>query len=145
LHQACCCCDHRLQILVRFCRSTTCFVVQAVHVASQYGQTAFVNHIIVDYAADYNALDIEGRSPLHWAAYNGFTETVRLLLFRDACQNRQDNTGCTPLHWAVIKENVEACTLLVHAGTKEELILKDNTGSTPLKLASDKVEGNANS
>ena len=27
------------------------------------------------------------------AAYNGFTETVRLLLFRDACQNRQDNTG----------------------------------------------------
>ncbi|KAG7583774.1 Ankyrin repeat [Arabidopsis suecica] len=111
---------------------------RAVHVASQYGQTAFLNHIIVDYAADYNALDNEGRSPLHWAAYSGFTETVRLLLFRDACQNRQDNTGCTPLHWAVIKENVEACTLLVHAGTKEELILKDNTGSTPLKLASDK-------
>ncbi|KFK39958.1 hypothetical protein AALP_AA3G311600 [Arabis alpina] len=111
---------------------------RAVHVASQYGQTAFLNHIIVDYAADYDALDNEGRSPLHWAAYNGYTETVRLLLFRDACQNRQDKTGCTPLHWAVIKENVEACTLLVHAGTKEELILKDNTGSTPLKLASDK-------
>ncbi|KAF8111893.1 hypothetical protein N665_0071s0032 [Sinapis alba] len=111
---------------------------RAVHVASQYGQTAFLNHLIVEYAADYNALDNGGRSPLHWAAYNGFTETVRLLLFRDACQNRQDNTGCTPLHWAVIKENVEACTLLVHAGTKEELILEDNTGSTPLKLASDK-------
>ncbi|CAN7025331.1 unnamed protein product [Brassica oleracea var. botrytis] len=111
---------------------------RAVHVASQYGQTAFLNHLIVEYAADYNALDNGGRSPLHWAAYNGFTETVRLLLFRDACQNRQDNTGCTPLHWAVIKENVEACTLLVHAGTKEELILEDNTGATPLKLASDK-------
>ncbi|KAL1193987.1 putative protein S-acyltransferase 23 [Cardamine amara subsp. amara] len=111
---------------------------RAVHVASQYGQTAFLNNIIVNYAADYNALDNQGRSALHWAAYNGFTETVRLLLFRDACQNRQDNTGCTPLHWAVIKENVEACTLLVHAGTKEELLLKDNTGSTPLMLASDK-------
>ncbi|ESQ51112.1 hypothetical protein EUTSA_v10022988mg [Eutrema salsugineum] len=111
---------------------------RAVHVSSQYGQTAFLNHIIVNYAADYNALDNEGRSPLHWAAYNGFTETIRLLLFRDACQNRQDITGCTPLHWAVIKENVEACTLLVHAGTKEELMLEDNTGSTPLKLASDK-------
>lgn len=111
---------------------------RAVHVAAQYGQTAFLNHLIVEYAADYNALDNGGRSPLHWAAYNGFTETVRLLLFRDACQNRQDNTGCTPLHWAVIKENVEACTLLVHAGTKEELILEDSTGATPLKLASDK-------
>ncbi|CDY37217.1 BnaA09g08380D [Brassica napus] len=28
--------------------------------------------------------------------------------------------------------------LFVHAGTKEELILEDNTGATPLKLASDK-------
>ena len=42
------------------------FSVQAVHVAAQYGQTAFLNHLIVEYAADYNALDNGGRSPLHW-------------------------------------------------------------------------------
>ncbi|XP_010527024.1 PREDICTED: probable protein S-acyltransferase 23 isoform X1 [Tarenaya hassleriana] len=111
---------------------------RGLHVAAQYGQTAFLNHIIANYGADYNALDNEGRSPLHWAAYKGFTDTIRLLLFRDACQNRQDNKGCTPLHWAVMRENIEASTLLVHAGTKEELFLKDSAGFTPLQLASDK-------
>lgn len=46
--------------------------------------------------------------------------------------------GCTPLHWAALRGNVEACTVLVHAGTKQELLVKDNAGFTPLQLASDK-------
>ncbi|XP_041015612.1 probable protein S-acyltransferase 23 isoform X1 [Juglans microcarpa x Juglans regia] len=111
---------------------------RAVHVAAQYGQTAFLNHIVAKYQADFDAPDNEGRSPLHWAAYKGFTDTVRLLLFRDACQGRQDKEGCTPLHWAAIRGNVEACTVLVHAGTKQELMVKDNAGFTPVQLASDK-------
>ncbi|GFS34442.1 ankyrin repeat family protein with DHHC zinc finger domain-containing protein [Actinidia rufa] len=36
--------------------------------------------------------------------------------------------GCTPLHWAALRGNVEACTVLVHAGTKQELLVKDNAG-----------------
>ncbi|KAL5988372.1 putative protein S-acyltransferase 23 [Asimina triloba] len=39
--------------------------VIAVHVAAQYGQTAFLNHIIVQYDADFDATDNDGRSPLH--------------------------------------------------------------------------------
>lgn len=46
--------------------------------------------------------------------------------------------GCTPLHWAAIIGNMEACTVLVHAGTKQELLVKDNAGFTPVQLASDK-------
>uniref|UniRef100_A0A2N9IXK0 Uncharacterized protein n=1 Tax=Fagus sylvatica TaxID=28930 RepID=A0A2N9IXK0_FAGSY len=46
--------------------------------------------------------------------------------------------GCTPLHWAAIRGNVEACSVLVHAGTKQELMVKDNAGFTPVQLASDK-------
>lgn len=41
---------------------------QAVHVAAQYGQTAFLNHIISKYGVDFDALDSDGRSPLHWYA-----------------------------------------------------------------------------
>lgn len=111
---------------------------RAVHVAAQYGQTAFVNHIVAKYHADLNVPDNDGRSPLHWAAYKGFGDTIRLLLFRDAFQGRQDKDGCTPLHWAALRGNAEACTLLVHAGTKEELTVKDNAGLTPAELASDK-------
>ncbi|KAG7977313.1 hypothetical protein I3843_05G025700 [Carya illinoinensis] len=111
---------------------------RAVHVAAQYGQTAFLNHVVAKYQADFDVPDNEGRSPLHWAAYKGFADTIRLLLFRDAWQGRQDKEGCTPLHWAAIRGNVEACTVLVHAGTKQELVAKDNAGFTPVQLASDK-------
>ncbi|XVF45778.1 hypothetical protein PTKIN_Ptkin02bG0233700 [Pterospermum kingtungense] len=111
---------------------------RAVHIAAQYGQTAFLNHIVAKYHADYDAPDNDGRSPLHWAAYRGFSDTSRLLLFRDASQERQDKEGCTPLHWAVMRGNSEACTILVHAGTKKELALKDKAGFTPVQIASDK-------
>nr|XP_029121947.1 protein S-acyltransferase 24 isoform X2 [Elaeis guineensis] len=46
--------------------------------------------------------------------------------------------GCTPLHWAAIRGNLEACTVLVQAGKKEDLMVTDNTGFTPAQLASDK-------
>lgn len=46
--------------------------------------------------------------------------------------------GCTPLHWAAIRGNLEACTVLVQAGKKEDLMLTDKTGLTPAQLASDK-------
>ncbi|KAJ6424489.1 hypothetical protein OIU84_025301 [Salix udensis] len=111
---------------------------RAVHVAAQYGQTGFLNHIVAKYRADFDAPDNEGRSPLHWAAYKGYADTIRLLLFRDACQGRQDREGCTPLHWAALRGNIEACTILVHAGTKQELAVKDKAGFTPAQIASDK-------
>ncbi|QCD84219.1 probable protein S-acyltransferase 23 [Vigna unguiculata] len=111
---------------------------RAVHVAAQYGQTAFLNHIVAKYHADFDVPDNDGRSPLHWAAYQGFADTIRLLLFRDACQGRQDKDGCTPLHWAALRGHSEACAVLVHAGTKEELMVKDNAGHTPVQLAYDK-------
>ncbi|GAB2268064.1 hypothetical protein Dimus_003039 [Dionaea muscipula] len=115
---------------------------RAVHVAAQYGQTAFLNHIVAKYHADFDAPDNDGRSPLHWAAYKGFADTVRLLLFRDASQGRQDKEGCTPLHWAAIRGNIDVCTVLVHSGEKRELMMKDRAGFTPVQLASDKGHRN---
>ncbi|NP_001295695.1 probable protein S-acyltransferase 23 [Jatropha curcas] len=111
---------------------------RAVHVAAQYGQTAFLNLIVAKYHADFDAPDNDGRSPLHWAAYKGYADTVRLLLFRDARQGRQDKEGCTPLHWAALRGNVEASSVLVQAGTKLELTVKDKAGLTPVEVASDK-------
>ncbi|RDX76551.1 putative protein S-acyltransferase 23, partial [Mucuna pruriens] len=111
---------------------------RAVHVAAQYGQTGFLNRLVVKYHADFDVPDNDGRTPLHWAAYKGYADTIRLLLFRDASQGRQDKDGCTPLHWAALRGNAEACAVLVHAGTKDELMVKDNAGHTPVQLAYDK-------
>lgn len=49
-----------------------------------------------------------------------------------------ESKGCTPLHWAAIRGNLEACTVLVQAGKKDDLMVKDKTGLTPAQLASDK-------
>ncbi|XP_021275985.1 protein S-acyltransferase 24 isoform X1 [Herrania umbratica] len=111
---------------------------QTTHVAAQYGQTAFLYHIVSKWNADPDVPDNDGRSPLHWAAYKGFADCIRLLLFLDAYRGRQDKEGCTPLHWAAIRGNLEACTVLVQAGKKEDLMVTDNTGLTPAQLASDK-------
>ncbi|CAN1159356.1 Protein S-acyltransferase 24, partial [Linum perenne] len=111
---------------------------QTTHVAAQYGQTAFLYHIVSKWNADPDIPDHDGRSPLHWAAYKGFADCIRLLLFLDAYRGRQDKEGCTPLHWAAIRGNLEACTVLVLAGKKEDIVITDNTGMTPAQLASDK-------
>ncbi|KAI3771768.1 hypothetical protein L6452_02936 [Arctium lappa] len=111
---------------------------QTTHVAAQYGQTALLYHIVTKWNADPDIPDNDGRSPLHWAAYKGFADCIRLLLFLDAYRGRQDKEGCTPLHWAAIRGNLEACTVLVQAGKKEDLMVTDNTGLTPAQLASDK-------
>ncbi|RLN08898.1 protein S-acyltransferase 24-like [Panicum miliaceum] len=94
---------------------------QTIHVAAQYGQTAFLYHIVAKWNADYDVPDYDGRSPLHWAAYKGFADTIRLLLFLGAYRARQDKEGCTPLHWAAIRGNLESCTVLVQAGKMEDL------------------------
>uniref|UniRef100_K3YQT1 S-acyltransferase n=1 Tax=Setaria italica TaxID=4555 RepID=K3YQT1_SETIT len=111
---------------------------QTTHVAAQYGQTAFLCHIIAKRNADHDVPDNDGRSPLHWAAYKGFADTIRLLLFLGAYRARQDKEGCTPLHWAAIRGNLESCTVLVQAGKKEDLTVQDNTGLTPAQVAADK-------
>jgi Ankyrin repeats (3 copies) len=57
--------------------------------------------------------DGEGRTPLHWAAYKNFTDTLKLLLVMDARAEVTDHEGCTPLHWAAIKGNSDAATVLL--------------------------------
>ena len=57
--------------------------------------------------------DIDGRTPLHWAAYKGVAHSMRLLIVLDAQITAGDREGCTPLHWAAIRGNSEACTVLL--------------------------------
>ncbi|CAI0401173.1 unnamed protein product [Linum tenue] len=115
---------------------------RAVHVAAQYGQTAFLNHIVAKYLADFDAPDSDGRSPLHC-----YICMTTLCMLKEEHSNtsfyfyflrRAAYKGCTPLHWAALTGHAEASSVLVHAGTKKELAVKDKAGFTPAELASDK-------
>lgn len=108
------------------------------HVAAQYGQTAVLYHLALKWGLDVDQPDHDGRTPLHWAAYKGFADTIRLLLVLDCRYTLADKEGCTPLHWAAIKGNGEACTVLLQGGSVGVLTYKDMTGSTPAQLAVEK-------
>ena len=69
--------------------------VQVCHVAAQYGQTAFLYYMALRWDADIDEPDVDGRTPLHWAAYKGFADTLRLLLVMDAQWGRADREVST--------------------------------------------------
>ncbi|GAB4817761.1 hypothetical protein N2152v2_004807 [Parachlorella kessleri] len=108
------------------------------HVAAQYGHTGVLYHLALKWGVDLDAPDFDGRTSLHWAAYKGFADTIRLLLVMGCRCNLADKEGCTPLHWAAIRGNAEACTVLLQGGADEVLQQADNTGATPSQLAIEK-------
>jgi len=108
------------------------------HVAAQYGQVSFLYHLALNWNANFEQPDKDGRTSLHWAAYKGFGNMIRVLIFMDASMDRKDKEGCTPLHWAAIVGNGEAATLLLQGGSSDLLDYRDVTGSTPAELAIEK-------
>ncbi|KAI6013902.1 hypothetical protein EDC04DRAFT_2870714 [Pisolithus marmoratus] len=64
--------------------------------------------------------DMQGHTPLMWAAYQGDALSVDLLLKHGANPNLKDDVGLTPLHWAVIGADIHA---------------KDAEGRTPRDMA----------
>lgn len=80
--------------------------------------------------ANPNAVDAEGKTPLHHAARYGETEAVKLLLDGGASPNMADAEGSTPLHCAAHGTMIEVVKLLLAAGASPDQ--KDNSGKTPI-------------
>jgi ankyrin repeat protein len=120
------------------CKTTDVRGYDAAHVAAQYGHTGMLYHFKTRWDADLDLVDLDGRSPLHWAAYKGFPDAVKLLLFCDCDALRQDKEGCTALHWAAIRGKSEAAHVLGQSGGLPMLEALDSEGSTAARLATDK-------
>ena len=89
--------------------------------------------------ADSNIKDIEGETPLHYAAFFCNYEALVALLDETINKNLNvnpvDNNGFTPMHWAALNINKTHVELLVNKGADVQVINSQN-GKTPLHMSS---------
>jgi ankyrin repeat protein len=89
-----------------------------VHSAAGLGDVAALAKLLDEGGAELEATRMDGRTPLHWAAMNGQTETVRYLIDRGAAIDAKDVADRTPLYQAAAKAHEAAATLLIDAGAE---------------------------
>ena len=89
--------------------------------------------VLINSGANIDHLDNERRSPLHYAAYQGRTEMLKILIKAKVKVNSVDEHNNTPLHAAVSFGNIENVKLLIDANS--EIDVPNDKMMTPLHLA----------
>ena len=87
-----------------------------LHVAARFGQKAIVAFLLAN-KADPNAKDEEGWTPLHLAAYAGFSGAATLLIDAGASLDATCVSGA-PLHAAIMSDHLEMVEFLLSKGAK---------------------------
>lgn len=116
-----------------------------LHAAVALGDTARVRELIRE-GADVGARQQNGRTPLHWVAwqygvdeeYDYRPQEARLLLEAGADPNARDASGRTPLHRVCTYGSEEIARLLVQHGA--DVMARDAEGFTPLHCATGSPE-----
>ena len=72
-------------------------------------------------------------TPLHWAASQGYTEMLKVLVAKGYDVNAKDESGFTPLHYAAVSGQMETVQYLVDNGADIYSVNLQNY--TPLSLA----------
>ena len=92
--------------------------METLHIMCSKGDIWYVKRHL-DKGSDVNAKDMNGMTPLHRAAHEGYKEIVKLLIDKGTDVNAKDKEGDTPLDWA---DGETADLLRKHGGkTGEEL------------------------
>lgn len=90
------------------------------------GKIDLVQNAIADGANINDNSELDNFTALHYAAQNGHSEIVDLLLMLGANVNATTSYGNTPLHQACIGDHVECVKLLLNAGARRDVINRDN-------------------
>ena len=99
----------------------------------------------LDFGADVNARQADGRYPLHAAAKAGFLETIELFVHRGAHVDARDAQGETPLHYTLKggrrADAIAAMQLLLEAGA--DIDAAGDSGATVLHRAAARRDADA--
>ncbi|XP_062711316.1 uncharacterized protein LOC115254290 [Aedes albopictus] len=109
-----------------------------IHFAAKRGNKVIVQVLIDAYAADVNAQDNNGNTPLLLAAGYGKLDMVKMLIGKDSKYSADykiaNADGQTLIHLAAIGGNMEIVQMLIDDYTAD-VNVQDNNGNTPLLLA----------
>ena len=116
----------------------------ALHFAMECSVRAV--ELLLKHGADPHIRDDEGRTPLLWAAFNGATESAKLLRAHSADLNVTDHCGMNAMHCAVDRHGYTDCSecnvgnlpfvmWLFDIGEEEMMFAKERDGRTPLDFA----------
>jgi hypothetical protein len=104
-----------------------------LHFCARNGLTTSVKRLLSIRNINVNVKDVNGETPLHYAAANSHVEIARLLLQNGADVNAKDRWDRTPLHIAAFRGHVDILHLLVENGA--DLEAQDNEGWRALHSA----------
>lgn len=103
------------------------------HTAMFYSNSPDLSKFLLDLNADVNSKSIEGRTPLHKAAFLGEITLVRFMLAKGADSEVSDIRFGTPAHVALRYKHIDVARALIAAGNS--INIKNIKEETPLHLA----------
>jgi len=114
------------------------FECSPFHTAAMVGCTKLVKYILENCTngkeVDVNLREDEcNKTALHFAATNGYVETVNFLLAANAERNPKSFDIWTPMHYAAENGHAEVILTLLNHGANPDL--KNETSQTPAHLA----------
>jgi ankyrin repeat protein len=111
---------------------------ESIHKAAIKGNIEAVKQYLAA-GTDVNAKDVNGVTPLYYAAGRGRKEVAELLIAKgaDVNVNAKSDRDATPLHGAAFNGHAEIAELLIAAGADVNAKIKSGgrKGQTPLDLA----------
>lgn len=92
-----------------------------------------IANALLECSANVNAVDLIGRSPLHWACFFERKRIVFQILNKSADVNLKDYRGDTPLHLSCLSYGVEISDMLIKKGA--DISSTNRKGRTALHMA----------
>ncbi|KAG0062926.1 palmitoyltransferase akr1 [Linnemannia elongata] len=111
----------------------------ALHLGTHSSNAMLVLFLMMAGEMDVDVADTLGHTSLMWAAYQGDSLSVDILLRQGARVDTRDREGFTPLHWAVVKGNRECLSKILKAGA--DVKAGDKSGKTPVDMIKE-LKGN---
>ena len=93
---------------------TLCLICLAKYCGMWLNGHVDIAQLLTSYQCDLNAVCKNGDTALHFAAYGGSIETVKLLIKKGALLNQPNQDMLTPIHEAAMKGHIEVVKYLIN-------------------------------